>query len=62
MKNTASKGIQGMPRRLVPMKDVVHDETLRSGVCSRKQPGMSEWGNPHWVIPVYRASGGNRGN
>ena len=52
MKNTASKGIQGMPRRLVPMKDVVHDETLRSGVCSRKQPEMSEWGNPRGVIPT----------
>jgi hypothetical protein len=39
-------GARWMPWRLVPMKDVVHDEMLRSGVCSRKQPEMSEWGNP----------------
>jgi hypothetical protein len=35
-----------MPWRLVPKKDVVHCEKRRSGVCSRKQPTMSEWGNP----------------
>jgi hypothetical protein len=51
-----------MPRRLVPTKDVVHDETLRSGVCSRKQPEVSEWGNPHRVMPVHRASEGHRVN
>ncbi len=35
-----------MPWRQVPMKDVVHYEKLRAGVCSRYEPEMSEWGNP----------------
>ena len=42
-----------MPGRQVPMKDVVHCEKLRSGVCSRKQPEMSEWGNPAGVMPRH---------
>ena len=61
-RDTARKGMQGMPRRLVPKKDVVHSEMLRSGVCSRKQPEMSEWGNPRGVKPAHRASEGHRGN
>ena len=52
-KNTANKGIQGMPRRLVPTKDVVHDETLRRGVCTRDKPEVSEWGNPLWGMPEH---------
>lgn len=49
----AQVGTQGMPGRSVPRKDVVHDATLRSGVCSRQQPKVSEWGNPRWVIPPH---------
>ena len=35
-----------MPGRHLPMKDVVHYEKLWSGVCSRDEPEISEWGNP----------------
>jgi hypothetical protein len=42
-----------MPRRVVPMKDAVHCEKLRSGVCNRDEPEMSEWGNPHRGMPVH---------
>jgi hypothetical protein len=46
-----------MPWRQVPMKDVVHCEKLRSGVCSRKQPEMSEWGNPVARTAITREGG-----
>jgi hypothetical protein len=48
-----------MPRRRVPMKDVVHNEKHWSGVCIRKQPMMSEWGNPYDEVihPQGRAVG-----
>lgn len=42
----ATKGIRWMPGCLLPRKDVVHCEKFRSGVCSRDEPEMSEWGNP----------------
>ena len=42
-----------MPWRVVPKKDVVHDETLRRGVCTRDKPEVSEWGNPLWGMPEH---------
>jgi hypothetical protein len=51
-----------MPGRQVPKKDVVHCEKPWSGVYSREQPGMSEWGNPYRVKPVHPAREGNRVN
>ena len=51
----ATKGVQGMPWRQVPKKGVVHCDKLRSGVCSREQPEISEWGNPTGVIPRHPA-------
>ena len=54
----ATKGVQGMPWRQVPMKGVVHCDKLRSGVCSREQPEISEWGNPAGVIPRHPVSAG----
>ena len=51
-----------MPWRQVPMKDVVHYEKLWSGVCSREQPEVSEWGNPAGVMTRHPAREGNRVN
>ncbi len=60
--NEESKGTRGMPWRLVPKKDVVHCEKLWSGVCTREQPEMSEWGNPIRVMPGHAEKRGNRAN
>lgn len=42
-----------MPRRQAPTKDAVHCEKLRSGVCTRDEPEVSEWGNPPWGMPRH---------
>ena len=34
----------------MPKKDVIHCDKCRSGVCSRYEPTISEWGNPIRVM------------
>ena len=57
-RESAQGGCLGMSRRRRTWQAAISLGELQAS----EDPGVSEWGNPAWVIPRHRESGANRGN